>query len=136
MEELIQIFPLHLRSFCEACFKYQERPEEIRIRIGQPLMLDTGNREMFWSEKLQCLQERINGAYIVKDRDINDMLAYMSNYSLYAFGEEIRNGYMTVRGGHRIGITGRSVCENGILKTIRQISFLNIRIATDRKSVV
>lgn len=132
-EDLVRIFPLHLRPFCKACFKESERPEEIRMRIGQPLLLYTGSRELYWNEMQNCLQEDVKEAYETKERDFADMLAYMSNYSLYAFEEEIRGGFLTIQGGHRIGLAGKTVCERGIVKTIRQISFLNIRIAGERK---
>lgn len=132
-EEIIRIFPLHLRPFCKAGFKGGERPEEIRMRIGQPLLLYTGSRELFWNDGQQCLSEDITGAYKAKERDFEDMLAYMSNYSLYAFEEEIRGGFLTIQGGHRIGLAGKTVCEQGIVKTMRQISFLNIRIACEHK---
>jgi stage III sporulation protein AA len=52
----------------------------------------------------------------------------MSNYSLYAFEEEIKNGYITIQGGHRVGICGQAVLAEGGIKTIKHINGLNIRI--------
>ncbi len=133
MEEVWNIFPPHLREFISECFRQPQQPEEIRMRIGQPLLMDTGSGELFWDKPCGRLTRSIEGAYIVSDTDIREVVLHMSKYSLYAFEEELRAGFMTIQGGHRIGIAGRAVCEGGSIRTIRQISFLNIRIAGERK---
>ncbi|MFP3155421.1 stage III sporulation protein AA [Lachnospiraceae bacterium ZAX-1] len=133
MEEILKIFPAYLRSFCIACFKQKERPEELRIRIEQPLLVFNGRQELFWNEQGQYLQKAQEGAYRIKKSDIDAILVLMSQYSFYAFEEEIKRGFLTIQGGHRVGIAGKATCENGIVKTIRQISFLNIRIAGEKK---
>lgn len=132
MEELKQIFPLHLRAFLQAGWK-AGRPEEIRMRIGRPLIMDNGRQELFWDASTECLTESMDKAYLVTATDLQEMVAFMSNYSLYAFDEELRAGFLTIQGGHRIGIAGKAVCEQGCIRTIRQISFLNIRVAGERK---
>lgn len=71
--------------------------------------------------------------YQVTAQDIRDTLEYMSRYSLYAFDEELRQGYLTIPGGHRIGLAGQAVVEKGRIKTLRNISFLNIRVAREIK---
>ena len=69
---------------------------------------------------------------IIAPQDIRQCLEYMSHYSLYAFQEEIRQGYLTVRGGHRIGVLGHAVLENGIVTGQTSLSFLNIRVAHEK----
>lgn len=101
--------------------------------MGQPVLLDTGSRELFWDKQAGRLTEVMDGAYRASERDVQELVLNMSKYSLYAFEEELRGGFLTIRGGHRIGIAGKTVCENGSIKTIRQISFLNIRIAGEKK---
>lgn len=133
MEELWNIFPVHLRDFVSEGFRQPQRPEEIRMRIGQPLLLSQGSRELFWDKPSGKLTGSMEGAYRVSEGDIREVVLHISKYSLYAFEEELRAGFMTVQGGHRIGIAGRAVCEKGSIRTIRQISFLNIRIAGERK---
>ena len=59
------------------------------------------------------------------------MMQKISNYSLYAYEEDIRQGFITIKGGHRIGIAGECVMENGKVKTIRNISSVNVRIANE-----
>lgn len=133
MEELWNIFPVHLREFVKISFAEYPHPEEIRMRIGQPVALYTGSREMFWNNVRGELVKSPDGAYRVTERDLQELAAFMSNYSMYAFEEEVRAGFLTIRGGHRIGIAGKAVCEGGSIKTIRQISFVNIRVAGERK---
>lgn len=133
MEEIMNIFPVHLRNFIKTAFRQSLKPEEIRMRIGRPILLDTGSQELFWDKQSERLTEVMDGAYVVTEGDLKEVVAYMSNYSLYAFEEELRAGFLTIRGGHRIGIAGKTVCEHGAIKTIRQISFLNIRVAGEQK---
>ncbi|MCI9149259.1 MAG: stage III sporulation protein AA [Lachnospiraceae bacterium] len=131
MEELIRIFPLHLHEFCRQAFGRKYRPEEIRIRVRQPLQLLNSGEELFWNG--ECLQEASKGAYRASETDVQEILDAISRYSLYAFEEELRSGFLTIQGGHRVGLAGKAVCEGGQICTLRQISFLNIRIAGERK---
>jgi stage III sporulation protein AA len=60
------------------------------------------------------------------------MLNYISNYSLYAYKEEIKQGYITIEGGHRVGVAGQTVLVDGKIAGISPITFLNIRIAHEK----
>lgn len=102
---------------------------EIRLRVGQPLMVDTQEGEFFVSE--EGLASHIGQAYIVREKDIKETLEYISSYSPYAYEEELKNGYITISGGNRIGVCGKAVLDNSGLVTIRNISFINIRIAQE-----
>lgn len=133
MEKLYYIFPLHLREFLKAAFQMEETPEEIRIRIGQPVILDTGTLEWYWDKQSGALTKEVNKAYRASEGDLKELVAYMSEYSMYAFEEEVRKGFLTIQGGHRIGIAGKTICQQEEVRTIRQISFLNIRIAGEHK---
>ena len=133
MESILHIFPVHLKEFIRESFRENGRPEEIRLRIGQPVVLDTGSRELYWDKQAGRLTGSMERGYRATEQDIKDVVLYMSNYSLYAFEEELRAGFLTIQGGHRVGIAGKTVCEGGSVKTIRQISFLNIRVAGEHK---
>lgn len=100
---------------------------EIRLRTGQPLIVESSQGEVFLSETGQ--PALIGQAYRVTDRDIRETLEYISNYSLYAYEEELKNGYITIPGGNRIGICGKTVTDLEGVKTIKNISFINIRMA-------
>jgi stage III sporulation protein AA len=60
-------------------------------------------------------------------------LEMLTRHSLYTFEEELRRGYITVEGGHRVGLTGRTVLEQGRVKLLKDITGFNIRIANERK---
>lgn len=92
--------------------------EEIRIRNGQDVVLYAAGKEY----ALECR----NGTKI-DNIMINNIFNSLLNYSAYACQEELTNGYITIEGGHRVGVCGRTVMENGRVKTIKDISSINIR---------
>ncbi len=69
----------------------------------------------------------------ISKADIQETVSLLSAYSLYAFEEELRQGYLTIEGGHRVGFCGKAVLEGGEIRTLRQINALNIRIAREIK---
>jgi stage III sporulation protein AA len=99
----------------------KEDIEEIRIRISRPLEVIVHGKPYYPEE---------NGAmYIVEPKDGQQLLSQLSQHSLYAFEEEMKKGFITIRGGHRVGLAGKVILEKGEVKTIRDVSSYNIRIA-------
>ncbi len=115
-EELMGILPRRFRLRSEGLRWDMDKLQEIRFRIGQPVELIGGTRRI-WQDA------------IVTRSDFKEMLEYISNYSLYAFEEELAQGFITIPGGHRVGVAGKVVVENGKVKNIRNISFMNIRLS-------
>jgi len=70
-------------------------------------------------------------AYYVTKEDIYKTFQFISQCSVYSFEEELKNGYITIAGGHRVGFSGQVILENNDVKTIKNISGLNIRIARE-----
>lgn len=103
---------------------------EIRIRQGLPLVVRALDGEFFIGPKGDVLTGP-QGAFIPAGRHVGDMLEKLSGYSLYAFDTEIKNGYITIAGGHRVGICGRVTVEDGRIKTMKHISGLTIRVARE-----
>lgn len=97
--------------------------QEIRLRCGQPVFLKMDGREACFLEE--------TGA--VTAADMRETVSLLSAYSMYAFEEELRQGYLTIEGGHRVGICGKAVMENGEIRTLKQINALNIRIAREQR---
>lgn len=133
MEEIINVFPSLLRPLCRAGFQKGIEAEEIRLRIGRPVMLLARSEEYFWNQKDNILQKNREQGYVWKETDMKETLSRMSQYSMYALEEELRNGFFTIQGGHRIGVAGRTVCEQGKVLSFRNICSLNIRIARQKK---
>jgi len=101
--------------------------QEIRLRINRPLMIVYNNNE-YIVDKTNDIHH-VKNPYIVDSMDIRETLEYISSYSMYAYEEDIRQGFITVEGGHRIGLAGKVVVEQGEIKTIKNISFINIRLS-------
>jgi stage III sporulation protein AA len=106
--------------------------EEIRIRKNKPLMIALRNTDYFVSEGGK-VSESMKDAYMVTDEDVEVSLQFISQSSLYAYGDDIKNGYITIPGGHRVGITGKVISSMGRVKTIKHISALNYRISKEIK---
>lgn len=104
-----------------------DRIQEIRMRNGQPLWIRMGDVGFF--PETECGKDRLDGAKIITNRDVKATVAKLSAYSLYAFEEELRRGFLTIEGGHRVGFCGKAIMEDGKIKTLHQISSLNIRVA-------
>lgn len=102
--------------------------EEMRMRTAKPLMLQNYRSERFIGAN-GALTTKLPGCFIVSQQDIKASLELMSENSIYAYQDEIKNGYITIRGGHRIGLTGKVVMEGGFVKNIKDVSGLNIRIS-------
>ena len=96
--------------------------QEIRIRNKRPLVIKTEKGET-------VLGEGVN--QVVSESEMNAVVARVSAYSLYAFEEELRQGFLTIAGGHRVGFCGKAVLEDGKIKTLRKISSINIRFARE-----
>lgn len=129
------LFPIHLREVMKQLDEIEDL-EEIRVRIGQPLFLYTGQKELvligntFLESQKHAVNEK---CYRITEQDMLEMQNYMSNYSLYAWQEELRNGFLTIQGGHRIGLCGSTANQDGRIKGISYLTFLNIRIAHEKK---
>ena len=105
---------------------------EVRLRANKPLAVRTARGELFFNASGAEVKD-VEKAYKPFIKDITDCIEIMSSHSLYAFQEEIRNGFITLRGGHRVGVSGRAVFENGAVKVFKGINGLNIRIAREIK---
>lgn len=90
--------------------------QEIRLRAGYPVILLYDGKEKILTMK-------------VSEQEIRETLDYVSNYSLYAYENELKQGFITIEGGHRVGMAGQVVIENGRVKNLKQISSLNVRVS-------
>jgi len=93
-----------------------DRVYEMRLRANKPLVVCISGRN-FTIDQIRPTRT-----------DIDAIVHKASNYSIYAVNEQIKQGFITIHGGVRIGICGEVVSENGVISTIKNISSLNIRI--------
>ncbi len=107
-----------------------ERVEEIRLRQGKPLLVSLDLGDVFVTPSGSCTAEA-SAAYTVTPSDLERLLQLITSSSLYAVEEELKGGFITLPGGHRAGLAGRAVVEGGQVRTLKQISFCNIRISRE-----
>lgn len=115
-EQIIKILPRSVRKYVPEEEERLEGLQEIRLRIGQRLILNYRGKEYLT-------------AYQVSGKDLKEVLEYISRYSLYAYEQEMRQGYITVEGGHRVGLAGQVIVEQGKVKNMKHVSSVNIRIS-------
>ncbi|CAM2809824.1 stage III sporulation protein AA [Paenibacillus sediminis] len=108
--------------------------EEIRIREGRPLEVNAGGEHSFVTA-FGSLTDDAEAAYKPTREVGHKLLDLITNHSLYTMEEELRKGFITIPGGHRIGLAGRTVLSNGQVEHIRDISGFNIRIAREIQGV-
>ena len=116
MQEILSYFPNKVREKLEI-YSLQNL-EEIRIRNGQHIFLKIG-------------QEEIEVEYVSNTEMILEILQKICDNSIYTYQNQICNGYITIKGGHRIGITGNVVIKDGKVSNISHIYSLNFRIAKE-----
>ncbi|HHW56698.1 MAG TPA: stage III sporulation protein AA [Clostridia bacterium] len=134
-EELLYSLPPSVReAIARIPCEELEEVEEIRLRVNKPLSVYLKSEEKFVSKEGNLIFTP-SSAYIVTFEDCEKALQLISKSSVYAFEEEIRNGYITLRGGYRVGIVGKCVLENGYIKTLKNISGYNYRISKEIKGV-
>lgn len=105
---------------------------EIRFRAKRPLMLYYTDKNVYCA-KNGGITKNSEDALIISEEDIRKLLGLFCRSSVYAYQNEIIDGFITINGGHRIGICGTAVVENGKITNIKSFSGLNIRIAREYK---
>ncbi len=127
-EEIIRLFSGRVRLILDRLDLDFGKVHEIRMRTGAPLQLICQKGEYFPDEHGRARRDPAQGVRMT-ERDLRETMEYIGNYSLYAYEEEIRQGFLTVQGGHRVGIAGKTVMEDGKVKGISHISCINLRIS-------
>lgn len=134
-ENILQLFPDFMRKRWTKVAAQAEDLQEIRFRVNQPVTLFLKNREWFLTEEGEITHD-IELAVSSSSKELENLLAHICQYSIYAFADEIRQGYLTIQGGHRIGLSGQVILEgHREIRNIKYIRYLNIRIAHEIKGV-
>lgn len=102
--------------------------QELRLRIGQPLMLMLAGKPFFFCGKELVMDWR-QSDFLVTEKMLHDTVLLISHHSFYALEQEFQHGFITIPGGHRVGLAGKGVLRDGCLQTMKDISSLNMRLA-------
>ena len=118
--DILEYFPNNIRVILmkEINVRNYKSLEEIRIRVNRPIILKFNT----------CLKKL---DYIITTEDILRILEYITENSMYSYQKQICEGYITLRGGHRVGISGNVVVENDKVININYIYSLNFRISKE-----
>ena len=130
--ELLRLFSANIRKILKNTDLLADDLQEIRLRTGAPLLVVAKDQEYFLTPDGALTGEWEKG-YPVSPTDIRDTMDYIGSFSLYAYEDELRQGFLTVEGGHRIGIAGKTVIEGEKVKGISHISCINVRVAHEKK---
>lgn len=121
-ERLLQaaeVLPPQLRlAVSQLPEQVQSQGEEIRLRAGRPMTIVTGEGELSTPK-------------LVTGKDLEMTLENASQASAYAVLDQVRKGFVTIRGGHRLGLCGTGVVKNGEVTSLRQVSSLALRVARE-----
>ncbi len=109
--------------------QYIDKMYEIRLRISRPVAIIFGGGIKYLAENGELTYTIKDNTIIMTDKEIQEMFEAICQYSVHSFHREISNGFITVQGGHRIGICGTAVFSGNDINSIKNISGLNFRIA-------
>ena len=126
LNEVIEYFPLSIKSvinsFLEKNKSLENSIEEIRIRSNGNLSFKIG-------------QDLITIFSNITKGEMQEIFENICEKSIYSYTKQIAEGFITIKGGNRVGITGSAVIENGRVINLNYISSLNFRIARQIKDV-
>lgn len=118
IETVLEYLPTTIKRKIELNQNFNQI-EEIRLRNSKPLIIKIG-------QEVQILE------YIVTQQEVLQAFEKICESSVYSYRRQICDGYITIRGGNRVGIVGSAVIDNGQVININYISSLNFRIASQR----
>lgn len=120
--EVLKYFPTNIYNILlytlEQNNQIENTIQEIRIRVNRPILLKLRNADILIE-------------YVVTQAEILQTLEKICNNSIYAYKNQICDGFITVKGGHRVGITGTAVIENDKVINLKYVTSLNFRIARE-----
>ncbi len=128
LETVMRVLPQAIRNALSQGVKEAGALNEIRLRTGMPIYLKYKAKEYMLATNGLTDQTGVS-KLVFTEGMMKETVEYISNYSLYALEEEVGHGFITVLGGHRAGLCGRTVIADGRVKTIRNISSINLRVA-------
>lgn len=134
-EELLSVFPEYLKRRFAGVLEEADNLNEIRMGVNCPVRLIRNGKEWFLSEIGSYVNQK-EEAWVIGEADIDAIVKHVCAYSLYAFENELRQGFVTVQGGHRIGLAGRVVLnEDQSIRNLSHIRYLNIRVSHEIQGV-
>lgn len=130
----LEILPQRLKSVIEKIPDIEKnRIQDIRLRLGKYISVSVFDSEYFVTENAILTRNSDNAVRVLKE-DIDFVFATAFQNSIHSFKREISQGYITIKGGNRVGFCGHAVLNpmrEGLVDTIKDVSAINIRIARE-----
>lgn len=131
LKGILPVLPGNIRSMVAALpHSITTKIEEIRFRQGRPLVIGLFDSDVFLTAEGRPTRDD-REAYCIAPVDMERLIQLISNSSFYAIEEELRNGFVTLPGGHRVGLTGKVLLDDGKIRTLKYISGCNIRVSRE-----
>lgn len=116
MKEIIRLFPDHFQLLLTKQVNWKS-VQEVRLRAHRQVEIIDSNKNVM-----------VTGSTLTTD-DLSYVLNQISQFSLYRFKDQLKEGFITIEGGHRVGLAGKANTVNDQVDTLKHISFMNIRVA-------
>ena len=122
-DEAAKLLPQRLRAMAlELPPEVKCRAEELRLRAGEPMTVLLAQEELPVGGEEQA----------VRQEDLETLCNIVTDFSRYAVADTLRQGYLTAKGGFRIGVCGAAVIKNGTTTLLKDFSSMCIRISRER----
>ncbi len=129
-KHILNLFPGRIRERFIKVSEYVDELQEIRFLAGQPVRIIRNGKEFFLDLSGEIREIISSNCWYIQPGELEQIMNHVCSYSRYAFEEDIRQGFLTVPGGHRIGVAGQVIVgQEGRIKTIKYIRCMNIRIS-------
>ena len=129
-QNILRLLPVYFTEACEKDRKIGKSIQEIYFRIGQPILCVSNEGEYYIStEGGFCKVDERKKGIVCENREMEQIIERITGYSLYAYREQLKNGYMILPGGSRLGVAGEAFLSDENKIQYRCITYLVIRLA-------
>lgn len=130
--QILRITPLKIKNILRQALLKCSDIREIVLRADMPVCIYTFNDLMYLTAN-GCMTSKINSQSLVYSSayDVTECFNMACGYSVYSHMSEIKEGFVTISGGHRVGICGTAVVNSGEITNIRDVSTVSIRVCRE-----
>ena len=100
--------------------------QEIRLQADKPIYLTCKGKSFPLG---QAIREKV---HILRRQELEESFRSLCEYSVHTYLPQICQGYITLSNGHRVGIGGTAVLQEGKVTSVRDITSLNIRLLREK----
>ncbi len=132
--QLLEYFPPPLQAVLGRLPQsVQLQVQEIRLRTGCPVAVHTGRRHLFLDSAGKAWEHPPAYPFRVSGELLESCFRAVCEYSLHTHLPELVHGFVTTKGGHRVGVGASGVLEHGVVTGVRAVSSLSFRVARQCK---